>query len=344
MKFKKIENRFFETIKITLLLIMDINSMTKIVNKLNKIDKTTPLGMEQLYQFIRLIQEYQSKTDNPNLRNYLEPFSVEFQCWRSSGNTHQKLGDRVLYLVQNAINAGFTNELNEIFGVGKNKNGGHKTIDPAKISKLIDNLNKIDLTNRKQPDIQNWLQNCLNMSWTMEGQYRSQDENISRALNFLSNYAITPFKSGSFIMEEMRGENIQLGNYILKQCPNVFNDAKIVEIIYPLLNIKLPKIEKPITKKPVESEVKPKLRKSIPKTVRDNLWIKYFGKDSANGSCQCCGKSIHFTEWDAGHVVAVSNGGDNSIENLKPVCRACNLSMGSDNMEEFKKQHFPKQQ
>jgi hypothetical protein len=42
-------------------------------------------------------------------------------------------------------------------------------------------------------------------------------------------------------------------------------------------------------------------------------------------------------DFHCGHVTAEANGGVTSIENLRPICKACNLSMRTENMEEFKK-------
>jgi hypothetical protein len=43
--------------------------------------------------------------------------------------------------------------------------------------------------------------------------------------------------------------------------------------------------------------------------------------------------------WHAGHVVAESKGGGpTNVQNLRPVCISCNMSMGSKNMMEFKAQ------
>ena len=81
-------------------------------------------------------------------------------------------------------------------------------------------------------------------------------------------------------------------------------------------------------------------RKSIPKAVRDRLWITTFGADKAKGSCQCCGKEIHILDWEAGHVIAAAKGGPDTIENLRPICGVCNRSMGTQNLEEFRKNYF----
>ena len=40
-----------------------------------------------------------------------------------------------------------------------------------------------------------------------------------------------------------------------------------------------------------------------------------------------------------GHVVAEADGGPTTVENLRPVCATCNLSMRTQNMEKFKGQH-----
>ena len=76
------------------------------------------------------------------------------------------------------------------------------------------------------------------------------------------------------------------------------------------------------------STSKNKKRKSIPKGVRDNLWIKYF-TDKITGNCYVCSKEINFTNFEAGHVIASSKGGSDNIDNLVPICSACNKSMGN---------------
>ena len=85
-----------------------------------------------------------------------------------------------------------------------------------------------------------------------------------------------------------------------------------------------------------ESENK---RKSIPKTVRDNLWNKKFGEE-LNGHCYVCNCKITYHNFHAGHKTSVKNGGSNNINNLEIVCPACNLSMGIQDMELFKNKYF----
>ena len=41
-----------------------------------------------------------------------------------------------------------------------------------------------------------------------------------------------------------------------------------------------------------------------------------------------------------GHVVSEFNGGKITIENLRPICVSCNLSMGTMDMNKFKMNYF----
>jgi colicin import membrane protein len=77
-------------------------------------------------------------------------------------------------------------------------------------------------------------------------------------------------------------------------------------------------------------------KKPIPSAVRSKVWNTYIGVDKAFGKCFCDGDSIiHINNFECGHVQAESKGGDLKIENLRPICKHCNVSMGSMNMIEF---------
>lgn len=78
-----------------------------------------------------------------------------------------------------------------------------------------------------------------------------------------------------------------------------------------------------------------------PKARREAVWNRYFGERVGVGHCQCCRREITQQSFECGHVVAVAAGGSGGLENLRPVCRACNRSMGTLDMETFKRQTFP---
>lgn len=92
------------------------------------------------------------------------------------------------------------------------------------------------------------------------------------------------------------------------------------------------KYKKTLPKKP---------RKSIPKTVKSDTWNKYIGKEKGIGKCECCSKEIDSKFFECGHVKSSKDGGEETVENLRPICGECNKSMGTENLYEFKKKHYP---
>lgn len=81
-------------------------------------------------------------------------------------------------------------------------------------------------------------------------------------------------------------------------------------------------------------------RISIPKVVRDEVWNTHIGQDKAIGNCYVCDKELNIQYYECGHIISVKEDGDNSISNLRPVCSRCNKSVGSQNMDEFKKEYM----
>lgn len=85
-----------------------------------------------------------------------------------------------------------------------------------------------------------------------------------------------------------------------------------------------------------EKEESKKKKQSIPKQVRSIVWNHYIGEDIIKHKCLCCKKvTITNTNFDVGHVLSEKNGGTHEINNLRPICGACNHSMGSENMVDF---------
>jgi len=86
----------------------------------------------------------------------------------------------------------------------------------------------------------------------------------------------------------------------------------------------------------------PPRRRTIPKAVKNSVWAKYIGANKAEGKCYVCKRTIHITDFDLGHNKARSKGGSDNISNLRPICRTCNTSMGTQSIESFKAKHFGK--
>ena len=83
-----------------------------------------------------------------------------------------------------------------------------------------------------------------------------------------------------------------------------------------------------------------KKRSVIPKALKNEVWDNCIGREKGVGNCYCCNKEIDSKHFECGHIIAVSNGGNNTLQNLKPVCSLCNKSMGSKNLEEFKQNYM----
>ena len=91
--------------------------------------------------------------------------------------------------------------------------------------------------------------------------------------------------------------------------------------------------EKPKTEE--KTKTKAKVKAKIPAAVRKIVWSTYIGNEKS-GKCLCCSiEEISNTNFECGHVKSEKNGGDSSIENLRPICGHCNKSVGSKNMDEF---------
>ncbi len=78
-------------------------------------------------------------------------------------------------------------------------------------------------------------------------------------------------------------------------------------------------------------------KKAIPKALKRSVWDLYIGPEIGQTLCPCCMHvNIRQIEFHCGHVISEASGGETNVANLRPICAQCNLSMGTQNMEEFK--------
>lgn len=95
-----------------------------------------------------------------------------------------------------------------------------------------------------------------------------------------------------------------------------------------------------ITVNPVNTRIELRPQKeAIPKHIRNSVWNNYHhGTDT--GICYCCGLSIYRYNkgWHCAHVIAEAKGGVIAVDNLRPSCAHCNLSMGDLNLYVYIKQ------
>ena len=83
-------------------------------------------------------------------------------------------------------------------------------------------------------------------------------------------------------------------------------------------------------------------RKNLPKAVRSQVWKAETFANSMKGKCWVCNREIEYDTFHCGHIIAVSKGGSDRIDNLKPVCSRCNIDCGDMDMSIFKNNYFKK--
>lgn len=96
--------------------------------------------------------------------------------------------------------------------------------------------------------------------------------------------------------------------------------------------------------KPANGFMKPKKRASIPQAVREQTWNKWCKQVYFKRKCyvKWCKNIITPFTFQAGHVISNAKGGDTNVNNLRPICTACNLGMGTMCMREWSRKYNPK--
>lgn len=80
-------------------------------------------------------------------------------------------------------------------------------------------------------------------------------------------------------------------------------------------------------------------RKHIPQKIRQDLWKQYYG-ENYNALCLICKQQISINIFEVGHIVSSADGGGDNIDNLRPICRDCNRSMGTTNMDYYIEKYY----
>ena len=93
-------------------------------------------------------------------------------------------------------------------------------------------------------------------------------------------------------------------------------------------------------------KVVPKMnpKANIPKAIREQVWIKYIGKKyQTKCYIHWCRNDIDVFNFHVGHNIPESKEGSLSLENLRPICARCNLSMSNNyTIDEWQKLSKPK--
>jgi len=121
--------------------------------------------------------------------------------------------------------------------------------------------------------------------------------------------------------------------------------AKLVIPTHSVSNVTEEAIEKSLEKLKNDSEAASaslnttkRVRKSLGPSDVTRVWQSVY-RDTFNGICAMCDKNkVELTErttWEVAHIVPFSKGGSDDLSNLRPLCRACNRSMGSKDFKEY---------
>ncbi len=110
---------------------------------------------------------------------------------------------------------------------------------------------------------------------------------------------------------------------------NIKNTKEKLNIKEEKLNIKEDKLN-------IKEDKSNNKRKNISITLKRRVWDTYIGRYIGIAKCLCCNLTeIDQLNFNCGHVISHYDGGDISIDNLRPICQSCNSSMGSMNMNDF---------
>lgn len=90
-----------------------------------------------------------------------------------------------------------------------------------------------------------------------------------------------------------------------------------------------------------DKEIEKKKKQKIPAIIKKLVWNTYIGEDIGKCKCLCC-KKVDITQLNfiCGHIISEYNGGKINVENMRPICSSCNLSMGTKNMHDFILNYF----
>lgn len=169
---------------------------------------------------------------------------------------------------------------------------------------------------------------------SQERRIKELEEQVKQLTETFDNSCIVELKEQVNILEVMVSK-LQQQNITLITILNKVKDVDIEDLSIPETIS-----EESINSGPSES-TQSKKKKKITFSQRKNCWNEYIGKDVGTTKCLCCQRTdISQLDFECGHVVAEAKGGSNSISNLRPICRSCNGSMGTENMREYAKSSF----
>ena len=148
----------------------------------------------------------------------------------------------------------------------------------------------------------------------------------------MSAWTIDNYPKSNSITDSMMSkcvrENLYLGLYAHESEDYAYEWVK--DIVFSKTGERIAKPKKP-------------RKANIPKALKMTIWDEYVGKDKRRALCICCcDREIEINNCEYGHIVSEKEGGQVSVENMLPICRQCNRSMGAEHMGEYVQRCYPK--
>lgn len=195
------------------------------------------------------------------------------------------------------------------------------------------NFSTFELSEDKKHYLDIWMKNYIILDSLLITSYQNILEHFKLTkTSILNTRDITCFLKQNFEVIKISGKINYKGIGIRNGKEHIINHIIEEEDVYE--EIKDSVKEEVVAKKDIKSIVYKK--KNIPKHVKTLCWNLYIGEDKNSSKCVCCNSTtINITSFHCGHVIAEVNGGETNINNLRPVCSGCNLSMASMNMDDF---------
>lgn len=84
-------------------------------------------------------------------------------------------------------------------------------------------------------------------------------------------------------------------------------------------------------------------RRITSKLTRNSCWRLFF-KRAEVGTCFCCDSEIERDDgesWNAAHIIAIGDDGEDTMYNIVPACKPCNDRMGTQNLKNYSLDNYP---
>ena len=151
-----------------------------------------------------------------------------------------------------------------------------------------------------------------------------------------------------FYCKVITNKGVQCSKYQSEGCNNMckqhFENMNKDVVMKDAFKQKKSEDPKPFKQYPIPMEIEeepPKKKESkkkepIPAAIKTLVWNKYIGEKVAESKCMCCRvTTISMRHHHTGHILSEKYGGGTTVDNLRPICANCNLSMGTSNMADF---------